>query len=251
LNHVSELGIVNKMFQGRDEMIQPTSVFLKTQPRLQNRSQNYQYLIKILDAFFMRVKVDASLPQESMREEFNLYLIDSTDAHWKDLLPAELVQLAKQHLVVIFNADTNAICEKNLLLNGIKGVFFADQSPEDIFAGLVRVINGELFFSRKSISTTFNHMLSAMSRSQFNASNDSVNTGIDLSLLTKREKSVIHLLAQGASNRDIAERLNISDHTVKTHLYSAFKKTASRNRVELANWAQNYMAVSLSLQNTQ
>ena len=123
--------------------------------------------------------------------------------------------------------------------------------PVDIFSGLVRVINGELFFSRKSISTTFNHMLYAMSRSQFSASNDSVNNDIDLSLLTKREKSVIHLLAQGASNRDIAERLNISDHTVKTHLYSAFKKTSSRNRVELANWAQSYMAVSLSLQNTQ
>ena len=90
-----------------------------------------------------------------------------------------------------------------------------------------------------------------MSRSQFSASNYSVHNDIDLSLLTKREKSVSHLLAQGASNRYIAERLNISDHTVKTHLYSAFKKTSSRNRVELANWAQSYMAVSLSLQNTQ
>ncbi len=251
MNHVSKLGIVNKMFQGRNEMIQPTSVFLKAQPKLQNRSQSYQYLIKMLDAFFVRVKVDTSLPQDAMRDEFDLYLIDSTNTDWKDLLPAELVQLAKQNSVVIFNADADAICEKNLLLNGIKGVFFAEQSPEDIFSGLVRVINGELFFSRKSISTTFNHMLYAMSRSQFSASNDSVNNDIDLSLLTKREKSVIHLLAQGASNRDIAERLNISDHTVKTHLYSAFKKTSSRNRVELANWAQSYMAVSLSLQNTQ
>ena len=91
-------------------------------------------------------------------------------------------------------------------------------------------------------------MWSAISRNQFNTNNETAGTAIELNSLTKREKSVIHLLAQGASNRDIAESLNISDHTVKTHLYSAFKKTASRNRVELANWAQNYMAVSLSLQ---
>ncbi len=245
---VSYLGIVKKIFQGGNKVTQSTSVFLKAQPSSQNRSQNYQYLIKMLDAFFVRVKIDSRLPLESSRGEFDLYLIDSAGAYWLDLLPAELVQLAKKNRVVIFNAEVNSVCEKNLLLNGIKGVFFAEQSPEDIFSGLMKVLNGELFFSSKSISVVFNYMWSAISRNQFNTNNDTTGTEIDLNSLTKREKSVIHLLAQGASNRDIAESLNISDHTVKTHLYSAFKKTASRNRVELANWAQNYMAVSLSLQ---
>jgi len=121
-------------------MIQPTSVFLKAQATSQNRSHNYQYLIKMLDAFFVRVKIDSRLPLESMREEFDLYLIDSAGSYWLDLLPAELVQLAKKHTVVIFNAEVNSVCEKNLLLNGIKGVFFAEQSPEDIFAGLMKVL---------------------------------------------------------------------------------------------------------------
>jgi len=60
---------------------------------------------------------------------------------------------------------------------------------------------------------------------------------------------VIQLIAQGASNDKIANKLNISDHTVKTHLYSAFKKTQSRNRIELANWAQRYISVLLPLDN--
>ena len=70
----------------------------------------------------------------------------------------------------------------------------------------------------------------------------------DYNHLTKRERSVIHLIAQGASNNTIADKLNISDHTVKTHLYSAFKKTNSRNRVELANWAQQYISVLLPME---
>ncbi|WP_372811973.1 response regulator transcription factor, partial [Pseudoalteromonas nigrifaciens] len=80
----------------------------------------------------------------------------------------------------------------------------------------------------------------------------SLHEGIELKQddyqhLTKRERSVIHLIAQGASNSVIADKLNISDHTVKTHLYSAFKKTSSRNRIELANWAQRYISVLLPM----
>ena len=63
----------------------------------------------------------------------------------------------------------------------------------------------------------------------------------ELNQLTTREKSVIKLIASGAKNEDIADQLNISSHTVKTHIYSAFKKTNSRNRVELANWALRHI----------
>lgn len=54
---------------------------------------------------------------------------------------------------------------------------------------------------------------------------------------------MIKLIAAGAKNEDIADRLNISSHTVKTHIYSAFKKTNSRNRVELANWALRHIPI--------
>jgi len=247
LNVVVVLGIVNKIFQGRDAMIQPTSVYVKTALKAPSQSQSYSYLIKILEAFFSKVKMDDNLPHAEHRSEFDLYLIDSAGSNWQDLIPADLIALAKKCPVIIFNACGDAISEKNLLLNNFKGVFYQNTQPEDFFRGLVRIIDDELWFSRKIMSTTFIEILGMLGNfNQANISNAD-STHEQLSNLTKREKSVIHLLAQGASNLDIAHRLNISDHTVKTHLYSAFKKTHSRNRIELANWAQRYMSVRLPL----
>ena len=235
------------MFQGRDAMIQPTSVFIKTVFKMPVRSQCYPYLIKTLDAFFSKVKMDDSLPHNDNRNEFDLFLIDSSGCNWQNLIPADLLALAKVKPVIVFNAHSDAICEKNLLLNNFKGVFYNNDLPEDVFTGLMRIINDELWFSRKIISSTFNEVLAMVSHYDNQPSSDAGSEHQVLKSLTKREKSVVYLLAQGANNHSIAERLNISDHTVKTHLYSAFKKTNSRNRIELSNWAQRYMAVRLPL----
>ncbi len=48
--------------------------------------------------------------------------------------------------------------------------------------------------------------------------------------LTVRESEVTSLLLQGSSNREIAEALHISEHTVKTHLKGIFNKTGTRSR---------------------
>ena len=50
--------------------------------------------------------------------------------------------------------------------------------------------------------------------------------------LTERELQVLHLLADGLSNKAIARRLAISDHTVKFHLASIYSKLDARSRAE-------------------
>jgi DNA-binding NarL/FixJ family response regulator len=50
--------------------------------------------------------------------------------------------------------------------------------------------------------------------------------------LTPREQDVLHLLAEGLSNRAIAASLGISDHTVKFHLAAIFGKLGARTRTE-------------------
>lgn len=52
--------------------------------------------------------------------------------------------------------------------------------------------------------------------------------------LTKREEEVTHLVALGHSNREIADRLCISEKTVKAHLTSIFKKVNASHRLQLA-----------------
>ena len=52
--------------------------------------------------------------------------------------------------------------------------------------------------------------------------------------LTAREMDIVSAIAEGQSNRQIAERLSISLQTVKHHLTSIFDKTGASNRLELA-----------------
>jgi DNA-binding NarL/FixJ family response regulator len=55
-----------------------------------------------------------------------------------------------------------------------------------------------------------------------------------LPLLTERERDVAQLIAMGHSNKSVAEKLDISERTVKAHLSSIFQKTGITNRMHLA-----------------
>jgi DNA-binding NarL/FixJ family response regulator len=56
-------------------------------------------------------------------------------------------------------------------------------------------------------------------------------------LLTKREEGVVHLVAEGLTNRDISHQLNLSEHTVRNYLFRIFNKVGTSNRLELALYA--------------
>ena len=52
--------------------------------------------------------------------------------------------------------------------------------------------------------------------------------------LTNREYEIARLISQGATNAAIAQRLNITESTVKSHLSAIYTKTSTRNRLALA-----------------
>jgi DNA-binding NarL/FixJ family response regulator len=56
-------------------------------------------------------------------------------------------------------------------------------------------------------------------------------------LLTKREEDVVRLLAEGLQNRDIAQELKLSEHTIKNYLFHIFEKLGVSSRVELVLYA--------------
>jgi DNA-binding NarL/FixJ family response regulator len=56
-------------------------------------------------------------------------------------------------------------------------------------------------------------------------------------LLTPREEQVVALVADGLSNREIAEELGLSEHTVKKYLFRIFDKLGISSRVELVLYA--------------
>jgi len=59
--------------------------------------------------------------------------------------------------------------------------------------------------------------------------------GVDL--LTKREEDVVRLVADGLINREIADQLHLSEHTVKNYLFRIFEKLGISSRVELVMYA--------------
>jgi DNA-binding NarL/FixJ family response regulator len=57
-------------------------------------------------------------------------------------------------------------------------------------------------------------------------------------LLSERERQVLHLMAGGATNREIAERLFLSPHTVKDHASTLYRKVKAKNRADAIQRAQ-------------
>jgi len=55
--------------------------------------------------------------------------------------------------------------------------------------------------------------------------------------LTPTELKVVQLVAQGMANREIAEKLNVSQRTIESHVSNMLDKTNLHNRTELARWA--------------
>ena len=55
--------------------------------------------------------------------------------------------------------------------------------------------------------------------------------------MTKREREVVDLIAEGLSNKEIAARLNLATDTVKSHVHNILEKLALHTRLEIANFA--------------
>lgn len=201
-----------------------------------HESHTVNVLLKVLETLCCNVKVDTYLPHEQVENPFNLYLVCAKETPWNDMLPAQLMSLARDNNVIVYNAKSHCISEQLLLMANIKGIFYQNDTPDILLKGISKILNNELWFKRSSICNAFSNLLAQQPKYQ---SQD--ESSMSLEKLTNRERTIIRLVSQGAKNKDVAEKLHISDHTVKTHLYSAFRKTNARNRIELANWAQKFL----------
>lgn len=67
---------------------------------------------------------------------------------------------------------------------------------------------------------------------------DSLHTGpMPGPFLSPRQRTLVELVRLGLRNREIAEKLEVTEGTVKTYMSALFKKAGVRNRTELALWA--------------
>jgi DNA-binding NarL/FixJ family response regulator len=68
--------------------------------------------------------------------------------------------------------------------------------------------------------------------------------------MTKREKQVIELIADGATNKEIAQKLHLSTYTVKSHVHNILEKLALNTRVQIAKHAHFSESYQTAIDNT-
>ncbi|MNJ84418.1 Transcriptional regulatory protein DegU [compost metagenome] len=80
-------------------------------------------------------------------------------------------------------------------------------------------------------------MSSAIARKVVNSFKETETTQIHTEepLLTKRENEILDLISKGYANKEIAAKLTVSLHTIRTHIYHIYEKLHVHNRVEALN----------------
>lgn len=151
----------------------------------------------------------------------------SSDLNKKGL-SIELQYLQKKAPCFLFQAERSMVDIKMAVYSGIRGVVFRDEQLDRVLTALKTMMNGQLYYSRPVMSELLDELLKPKLALMHKST-----TLSDSNLLTRQEKRIIQLVAEGARNKEIAEQLNISAHTVKAHLSAIFRKTQARNRVEL------------------
>lgn len=133
----------------------------------------------------------------------------------------------KSKVIILTIHEDKEYILKTLKL-GANGYILKDSSADVLIEGIRAVYKGE-----KYIQPSVAELVSESSTydDYCNASLVKINS------LTKREYEVLILIAEGLNNKDIAERLYISEKTVKNHVSNIFKKLNLNDRVQAAIFA--------------
>lgn len=108
---------------------------------------------------------------------------------------------------------------------GINGYILKDSESAELKKAIIAVANGENYIQPSLIPALNSKMI------EKNRDKGKIES------LTKRELEVLKLLAVGMYNKEVAEKLNISERTVKNHVSNIFKKLEVTDRTQAAVFA--------------
>ena len=109
---------------------------------------------------------------------------------------------------------------------GARGIILKHAATDVLFEGIRCVLAGQYWVCHESVSDLVQALLEFRPRPEATASRQKFG-------LTRRETEVIALIVGGYTNKDIAKKIAISEHTVKHHLTNIFNKLGVSNRLEL------------------
>ncbi len=174
---------------------------------------------KVLEAHSLR-NVEDILPRQKID------IIIAKFDFFEDLDEVKgLIQKGKgQKVAVTGDVDRDIVFEYIKL--GVKGFLSCDISSNLLKKAIRAIHKGEVWYDRETSSRIFEEF--ALRQAQERAQPEI------LECLSKREKEVLHLVAKGLKNKDIADALHVSEKTIKTHLYHIYEKLGVENRINAA-----------------
>ena len=108
---------------------------------------------------------------------------------------------------------------------GAAAFLLKDAAPQDLLAAIRAVHAGDSVVAPSTTRRLLEHFAASLP--------DGSEVPERLRDLTDREREVLHLVARGRSNTEIAEQLVVAEATVKTHVGRILAKTGMRDRVQL------------------
>ena len=150
------------------------------------------------------------------RTDSNVLLLDLQMDRW---MMDDIPQLSRLTNVIVLTASESAENGVKALRLGAKGVVQKRFAIETLMMALRSVADG-LVWMPPMVQTEFARQESSSGKE-----------------LTPRESEIVRYVASGLRNTEVAERLSITESTVKTHLNNIFQKLAVRDRLELTHYA--------------
>ena len=114
---------------------------------------------------------------------------------------------------------------------GARGIVLKESATQVLFKCVRAVAAGEFWVGHGQVADLLNSLAEDRRQTRARAS---------AAVLTRRERQLVAAIVEGATNKDIAQQLNLSEQTVKNHLSNIFDKMGVSNRLELALYALHH-----------
>lgn len=178
------------------------------------------------------VKSFEDIPESAINgSQPEFFLFDLLGQGFEEFLAEFLTsaeKIADSQLVVMYNVRPGVGIEESCMNHGLRGIFYENDNLSVFLKGICAIYSGELWFSR-----------GAMTKFILEDKDSGIVSMKVRSILTHREIEIISLVAVGCRNEEVAEKLCVSPHTIKTHLYNIYKKINVTNRLQATLWAAN------------
>jgi DNA-binding NarL/FixJ family response regulator len=156
----------------------------------------------------------------------------SADHNFLLSLPGEFFNDGRLKILLLGDRSTRLLIDKRLrelIARGLVGILPPSADSELLRKALKAIFSGELWLDRGTLLRFFSSVR---------------NTAKPVSL-AKREREIVLHICQGYRNKEIAQKLNISEQTVKSHCNRIYRKLGVSDRLQLALYSYK-----ISLDNT-